>query len=106
MPRALPMSSLTAAGKPKKSRLEDPTQCSGLSSAARTRRTPRLSQLWDNRAILRGFDHHVRCPSGHFESVIAAMFARTPISGDNAWAGCHSGGQRYLELDATAEETM
>jgi hypothetical protein len=35
----LPMSSLTAAGKLRKSRLEDPTQCSGFSSAARTRRT-------------------------------------------------------------------
>ncbi len=33
------MSSLTAAGKLRKSRLEDPTQCSGFSSAARTRRT-------------------------------------------------------------------
>ena len=41
------MSSLTAAGKLKKSRLEDPTQCSGFSSAAKTRRTIRLSQLWD-----------------------------------------------------------
>src|SRR5829696_9759248 len=39
MPRALPMSSLTAAGKLRKLRLEDPTQCSGFSSAARTRRT-------------------------------------------------------------------
>src|SRR5580765_8106396 len=52
MPRAFPMSSLTAAGKLRKSRLEDPTQCNGFSSAARTRRTPRLSQFWDNRAIL------------------------------------------------------
>jgi hypothetical protein len=34
------------------------------------------------------------------------MFARTSICGDNAWAGCHSGDRRYLELDATAEETM
>src|SRR5438034_5790036 len=47
MPRALPMSSLTAAGKLKTSRLDDPTQCSGLSSAARTRRTARLSPFWD-----------------------------------------------------------
>jgi len=44
------MSSLTAAGKLRKSRLEDPTQCSGFSSAARIRRTTRLSQLWDNHA--------------------------------------------------------
>jgi hypothetical protein len=42
----------------------------------------------------------------HFDSVIAVVFARTSISGDNAWAGCPSGGQRDLELDATAEETM
>ena len=42
----------------------------------------------------------------HFESVIAAMFARTSISRDNASAGRHSGGQRDLELEATAEETM
>ncbi len=33
------MSSFTAAGKPRKSRFENPTQCSGFSSAARTRRT-------------------------------------------------------------------
>jgi hypothetical protein len=33
------MSSLAAAGKLEKSRLEDPTQCSGFSSAAGTRRT-------------------------------------------------------------------
>jgi hypothetical protein len=39
---------LAAAGKLKKSRLDDPTQCSGFSSAARTRRTSRLSQFWDN----------------------------------------------------------
>ena len=55
---------------------------------------------------MHGSDHHVGGTSGHFESVIAAMFARTSISGDNAWASCHSGGQRDLELDATAEETM
>src|SRR5204862_7026280 len=47
---ALPMSSLTAAGKVRKSRLEDPTQRSGFSSAARTRRTTRLSQFWDSQA--------------------------------------------------------
>jgi hypothetical protein len=97
---------LTAAGKLKKSRLEDPTQCNGLSSAARTRRTLRVSQFWDIRASLHGFDDNVMYPSGHFESVIAAMFARISISGDNAWAGCPSGGHRDLELDATAEETM
>jgi len=28
------------------------------------------------------------------------------ISGDNVSAGCPSGGQRDLELDAAAEETM
>ncbi len=39
MPSALPISSFTAAGKARKSRLADPTQCSGFSSAARTRRT-------------------------------------------------------------------
>ena len=33
------MSSFTAAGKPRKSRLDDPTQCSYFSSAARTGRT-------------------------------------------------------------------
>ena len=33
------MFSLTAAGKLRKSRLDDPTQCSGFSSPARTRRT-------------------------------------------------------------------
>src|SRR5580704_5006517 len=39
MPRAFPMSSFTACGNSRKSRLDDPTQCSGFSSAARTRRT-------------------------------------------------------------------
>src|SRR5207244_11471670 len=49
MPRAFPMSSLTGAGKLRKSRFEDPTQCSGFSSAARTRRTWSLSQFWDTK---------------------------------------------------------
>jgi len=44
------MSSLTAAGKLRKSRLADPTQCSGFSSAAGTRRTSRLSLFWDIQA--------------------------------------------------------
>src|SRR6185503_8811356 len=47
IPRALPMSSLTAEGKLRKSLLEDPTQCSGLSPTAGTRRTVRLSQFGD-----------------------------------------------------------
>jgi hypothetical protein len=41
MPRAFPMSSLTAAGKARKSRLEDPTQCScGYRILDRTPWTP------------------------------------------------------------------
>ena len=56
MPRALPMSSLTAAGKLIKSRLEDPIQCRGFSSAARTRRTLSLSQFWYNHASARSSD--------------------------------------------------
>jgi hypothetical protein len=66
----------------------------------------RLSQFWDNRASCSDSTITSGALPVHFESVIVAMFARTSISGDNAWAGCHSGGQRYLELDATAEETM
>src|SRR4029079_11071425 len=48
MPRAFPMSSLTPAGKLKKSGLDDPTQCRGFSSPASTRRTVRLSSFWAN----------------------------------------------------------
>jgi len=44
------MSSLTAVGKPRKSRLADPTQCSGVSPAAGTRRTIGLSQFRDIQA--------------------------------------------------------
>jgi len=44
------MSSLTAAGKLKKSRLDDATRCSGFSSAAKRCRTGELSQFWDNLA--------------------------------------------------------
>src|SRR5262249_36469798 len=47
MPSAFPMSSLTGAGKLRKSRLADPTQCNGFSSAAGTRRTRQLSLFWD-----------------------------------------------------------
>src|SRR5262249_33926254 len=50
MPRAFPMSSFTVAGKLKKSRLADPTQCNGFSSEAETRRTSRLSLFWDIQA--------------------------------------------------------
>src|SRR5215471_600349 len=38
MPSAFPMSSFTVAGKLRKSRLADPTQCNGFSLAAGTRR--------------------------------------------------------------------
>src|SRR5207247_5370274 len=47
---AFPMSSLTGAGKLRKSRLADPTQCSGFSSEAGTRRTSWLSLFWDIQA--------------------------------------------------------
>ncbi|HJZ73117.1 MAG TPA: hypothetical protein VKE51_15335 [Vicinamibacterales bacterium] len=50
MPRAFPMSSFTVAGKLKKSRLADPTQCNGFSWEAETRRTSRLSLFWDIQA--------------------------------------------------------
>ena len=47
------MSSFTVAGKLRKSRLADPTQCNGFSSAAGTRRTQRLSLFWDTQASQR-----------------------------------------------------
>src|SRR5262249_26758233 len=50
MPSAFPMSSFTVVGKLKKSRLADPTQCNGFSSAAGTRRTRHLSLFWDSQA--------------------------------------------------------
>src|SRR3954452_6184093 len=53
MPSAFPMSSFTVAGKLRKSRLADPTQCNGFSSAAGTRRTQRLSLFWDTQASQR-----------------------------------------------------
>jgi len=54
IPRALPMSSLTAAGKLRKSRFEDPTQCSGFSSAARTRRTSKIIPVlgYSNKSVI------------------------------------------------------
>jgi hypothetical protein len=67
------MSSLTAAGKLRKSRLEDPTQCNGFSSAARTRRIYTIipvlgytcKPLSDGRAS----------PNCRFEFVIAEIWA-------------------------------
>src|SRR5262245_46454044 len=53
MPSAFPMSSFTVAGKLRKSRLADPTQCNGFSSAAGTRRTRQLSLFWDTQASQR-----------------------------------------------------
>jgi len=115
------MSSLTAAGKLRKSRFEDPTQCSGFSSAARTRRTPRLSQFWDIHPetrteaseALRGLIDAIVLTPNHGELQIelkgdlAAMLGaaqnekRSPETGDLSpqvvmVAGAYN--QRYLQL--------
>ena len=67
------MSSLTAAGKLRKSRFEEPTQCIGFSSAARTRRTTRLSQFWDSHASAR----HVRHASRRAERDVSVYWTAT-----------------------------
>ena len=54
MLRALPTSSWTGFGKSRRSRFEDPAQCSGFSPEAGTRRTAIISHFWDAHARVTG----------------------------------------------------
>jgi hypothetical protein len=96
------MSSLTAVGKPRKSRFEGPTQCSGFSSAARTRRTYMIIPVL-------GYPKQMMSPpagviQSHFESVIGRNLRRPRSRA--IMLGLVAVQSAPLQLDATAEETM
>jgi hypothetical protein len=97
------MSSLTATGKLRKSRFEEPIQCSGFSSGVPTRRTHTIIPvLGYSRNHL--YDDADRS-SSDFESVIAWNL-RGLRSGCIMLGLVASNAPAQLQLDATAEETM
>ena len=98
----VPMSSLTAAGKLRKSRLEDPTQCSGFSSAARTRRTYTIIPVLGYSG--KAFRWQVLLQSPF--RICDAEILRGPRSRAIMLGLVASEAPALLQLDATAEETM